>query len=62
MNKNVKKKKETEIKVVEKVKKIKIIKKKIKKNITNGIAFVNATFKASSEASKPSDSIRRCYF
>ena len=28
----------------EKVKKVKIIKKKIKKNITNGIAFVNATF------------------
>ena len=44
MNKNVKKKKETGVEEVEKVKKIKIIKKKIKKNITNGIAFVNATF------------------
>ncbi len=29
---------------VEKTKKIKIKKKKIKKNITNGVAFVNATF------------------
>ena len=35
---------ETGIKKVEEIKKAKIIKKKIKKNITNGIAFVNATF------------------
>ena len=35
---------ETGIKKVEEIKKTKIIKKKIKKNITNGIAFVNATF------------------
>ena len=44
MNKVEKNNEETEIKKVEKTKKIKIIKKKIKKNITNGIAFVNATF------------------
>jgi len=44
MNKVEKNTEETEIKKVEKTKKIKIIKKKIKKNITNGIAFVNATF------------------
>ena len=44
MNKNVKEKKETENEKSEKIKKIKIVKKKIKKNITNGIAFVNATF------------------
>ena len=44
MNKIEKKSEETEIKKVEKTKKIKIIKKKIKKNITNGTAFVNATF------------------
>ena len=44
MNKNVKRKEETEIEKVGEVKKIKIIKKKIKKNITSGIAFVNATF------------------
>ena len=43
MNKNVKKK-EAESEKIEKVKKIKIVKKKVKKNITNGIAFVNATF------------------
>ena len=35
---------ETGIKKVEEIKKVKIIKKKIKKNITSGIAFVNATF------------------
>ena len=35
---------ETGIKKVEEIKKTKIIKKKIKKNITSGIAFVNATF------------------
>ena len=44
MDKVEKKSEETEIKKVEKTKKIKNIKKKIKKNITNGIAFVNATF------------------
>ena len=44
MDKVEKKSEETEIKKVEKTKKIKIKKKKIKKNITNGIAFVNATF------------------
>ena len=44
MNKVEKNNEETEIKKVEKTKKIKIKKKKIKKNITNGIAFVNATF------------------
>ena len=44
MDKNDKKKRENvEEKSVE-VKKTKIVKKKIKKNITNGIAFVNATF------------------
>ena len=37
-------KKEVEIEKVGIVKKAKIVKKKIKKNITNGIAFVNATF------------------
>ena len=36
---------ETGTKKVEEIKKVKIIKKKIKKNITNGIAYVNATFK-----------------
>ena len=38
--------KKTEIKneKVEKKKEIKVIKKKIKKNITNGVAYVNATF------------------
>ena len=44
MNKVEKSIEQTEIKKVEKTKKVKIIKKKIKKNITNGIAFVNATF------------------
>ena len=44
MNKVEKKIEETGIKKVEEIKKVKIIKKKIKKNITNGIAFVNATF------------------
>ena len=44
MNKVEKNNEETEIKKVEKTKKIKIKKKKIKKNITNGVAFVNATF------------------
>ena len=44
MNKSEKKKKESEKEEVGEVKKVKIIKKKILKNITNGIAFVNATF------------------
>ena len=44
MSKTENKKKEVEKDKVETVKKVKIIKKKIKKNITNGIAFVNATF------------------
>ena len=44
MNKVEKSSGQTEIKKVEKIKKVKIIKKKIKKNITNGIAYVNATF------------------
>ena len=44
MNKNVKKNKEAEDEKVEKIKKVKIVKKKIKKQITNGIAYVNATF------------------
>ena len=35
---------EAGVKKVEEIKKAKIIKKKIKKNITSGIAFVNATF------------------
>ena len=43
-NKTTKNIEETEIKKVEEIKKTKIIKKKIKKNITTGIAFVNATF------------------
>ncbi len=37
-------KKETKGKNIEIIKKVKVVKKKIKKNITNGIAFVNATF------------------
>tara|TARA_B100000686_G_scaffold188722_1_gene195454 strand:- start:1052 stop:1498 length:447 start_codon:yes stop_codon:yes gene_type:complete len=46
MNKNVKEKEKKDIKTeeIDKVKKVKFTKKKIKKNITNGIAFVNATF------------------
>ena len=35
---------ETGTKKVEEIKKVKIIKKKIKKNITNGIEYVNANF------------------
>ena len=42
--KSMNEKKVIESKKVEKIKKIKVVKKKIKKNITNGIAFVNATF------------------
>ena len=37
-------KKETKGEKIEIIKKVKVVKKKIKKNITNGIAFVNATF------------------
>ena len=37
-------KKETKSEKVEKIKEIKVVKKKIKKNITNGVAYVNATF------------------
>ena len=47
MNKNETKKKETEKtkdEKIEKIKKIKIPKKKVLKNITNGVAYVNATF------------------
>tara|TARA_B100000029_G_scaffold417898_1_gene422737 strand:+ start:6745 stop:7185 length:441 start_codon:yes stop_codon:yes gene_type:complete len=44
MNKTEKKQKETPKEKVETVKKIKTKKKKIKKDITTGIAFVNATF------------------
>ena len=44
MNKNETKKNNNEDEKIEKIKKVKIVKKKIKKNITNGIAFVNATF------------------
>ena len=44
MNKVVDKKQEKKIEKDVKIKKIKVIKKKVKKNITNGIAFVHATF------------------
>ena len=44
MNKRETKKKENKDEKIEKIKKVKVVKKKIKKNITNGIAFVNATF------------------
>ena len=44
MNTNEKKQNESLNKESEKIKKVKNIKKKIKKNITSGIAFVNATF------------------
>jgi len=45
MNKNNEKKTKTaDIEKAEQIKKVKIVKKKVKKNITNGIAFVNATF------------------
>ena len=37
-------KKEIKGENIEIIKKVKVVKKKIKKNITNGIAFVNATF------------------
>ena len=38
------KKNETKSEKIEKTKEIKVVKKKIKKNITNGVAYVNATF------------------
>ena len=44
MNKSEKKQKESSNNNDDEIKKVKIIKKKIKKNITVGIAFVNATF------------------
>ena len=44
MNKPEKIKKDDEDKKVDKIKKIKVAKKKVKKNITNGIAYVHATF------------------
>tara|TARA_B110000014_G_C19975929_1_gene505330 strand:- start:421 stop:861 length:441 start_codon:yes stop_codon:yes gene_type:complete len=44
MNKTEKTTEDKDIKKSEKIKKPKTIKKKIKKNITTGIAFVNATF------------------
>ena len=44
MNKNKSKKVEEKVEKVEKVKEVKKVKKKIKKNITNGIAYVKATF------------------
>ena len=43
MKKNEVKKEKVDEKV-EKIKKVRIVKKKVKRNITNGIAFVNATF------------------
>ena len=44
MNKEIKGKKEDKTEKVKKIKEVKILEKKTKKNITNGIAFVNATF------------------
>ena len=44
MNKSQKKQKETSNNKVNEIKKVSDVKKKIKKNITTGIAFVNATF------------------
>ena len=44
MDKKEIKKKENKNEKVEKTKEIKVVKKKIKKNITDGIAYVNATF------------------
>ena len=44
MDKKEIKKKETKSKEVEKKKEIKVVKKVIKKNITDGVAYVNATF------------------
>ena len=44
MDKKEIKKKESKSEKIEKIKEIKVVKKKIKKNITNGVAYVNATF------------------
>ena len=44
MDKKEIKKKENKNEKVEKTKEIKVVKKKIKKNITDGVAYVNATF------------------
>ena len=44
MSKSEKKQKETSNNKVNEIKKVRDVKKKIKKNITTGIAFVNATF------------------
>ena len=44
MNKSEKKQKEASNNKVNEIKKVSDVKKKIKKNITTGIAFVNATF------------------
>ena len=44
MNKEIKGKKEDKTEKVKKIKEVKILEKKTKKNITSGIAFVNATF------------------
>ena len=44
MNKSEKEQKETSNNKVQEIKKVNVVKKKIKKNITTGIAFVNATF------------------
>ena len=44
MDKKEIKKNETKSEKIEKIKEIKVVKKKIKKNITNGVAYVNATF------------------
>ena len=44
MNKDIKEKKEDKTKKVKKIEEVKILEKKKRKNITSGIAFVNATF------------------
>ena len=52
MNKRETKKKENKDEKIEKIKKVKVAKKKIKKNITNGIAFVNATFNNTDQSTR----------
>ena len=44
MNSDETKNKDKKVEKTDKIKKIKPVKKKVKKNITSGIAFVNATF------------------
>ena len=44
MSKKEIKKKEDKAEKIDKIKEVKVVKKKIKKNITNGVAYVNATF------------------